>query len=83
MAHKGKHLDSPMETKLGGKDMANKSADHGGVFDKNPTPVLSHPRSKGKDSAPEKFMEDLKGSPGVLDSPAGTSLPNPKKIKGK
>lgn len=78
-----KDLDSPMATHLGGKKRADKGGDKGGVFDHNPTPVVSHPRDKGAEVASEKFYEDLPGSPGVLDTPFGTQLPNPKNIKSK
>lgn len=76
-----KDLNSPMTTHLGGGKRTGESS--GGTFDKNTTPVVGKPRDRGKGSAPEKFFESLTGTPGVLDTPAGTTLPNPRKIKGK
>lgn len=78
-----KGLETPMKTILGGETKAKKGGDKGGVFDHNPTPILSHPRDKGAGVASEKFYEDLPGSPEALDTPFGTSLPNPKNIKSK
>ena len=76
-----KDLNSPMTTHLGGGKRAGKDAP--GTFDKNTTPVVGKPRDRGKGVAPEKFFESLTGTPGVLDTPAGTTLPNPRKVKGK
>ncbi len=49
-----------------------------GVYDHHPTPVVSHPRDRGN-ATPEKFFETMKGKPGPLASPFGTSIPMGKK----
>ena len=55
-----KDLDSPMDTHLGGKKRADKGGDKGGVFDKNPTPVVSHPRDMDRPGAcaPDRGGDD-------------------------
>ncbi len=45
-----------------------------GTYDRHITPVISNPRTRGKDGVPEKFFEVIKGTPATLSTPMGTAI---------